>query len=274
MTRSQRRYAELQESKAAEAPSCGCGCGQKVLWDLYRHVYKTHLFGHFQARAKTGLTERQRQLVRGTLLGDCYANFVTNRRTGERVNARLRIRHSTKRQHELVRWKRRELDSICSGEIRVRPTPKAYGKEIAEFNTLSHHDILGIASPLYSPVKTVNRAYLDTLDDFGLAVWYMDDGAYATISTHSFSDPEQDLIVAYLAERWGVESEVATDKKRGLKFVHLNHPLQLHRVIARHVIPELYYKFQFSYKHLLRDGLLKLQSDESTVNCVPHLEHS
>jgi hypothetical protein len=126
--------------------------------------------------------------------------------------------------------------------VNVQATPKAFGKEIAIFSTLSHQFILEQALKLYTPKKTVNRSYLDQLDAFGLAVWYMDDGSSAALHTQSFTDAEQDLIVRYLSERWGIEARVSDDPKRGLKFISFNHPRQMHDIVRPHILTSLMYK--------------------------------
>jgi hypothetical protein len=198
---------------------------------------------HGITAASVLLTHRQRQLIMGTLLGDGCAAMVRNRTTKSPVNARLRIRHSTKRQLKYCQWKHRELASITSAQVLIRDTPQSFGKQIAAFSTLSHSFILEQAIKLYVPKKTVTREYLDQLDDFGLAVWWMDDGSTSQLSTHSFTLQEQELICRWLLERWAVDARPSPDRKRNLWFISFTHPKQIHRIVAPHVLPSLRYKF-------------------------------
>ncbi|WP_423839027.1 hypothetical protein, partial [Symmachiella dynata] len=48
------------------------------------------------------------------MLGDGSAGFVCNRRTGARTNARLKIRHSTRRQLEYAQWLHAALKPLSS----------------------------------------------------------------------------------------------------------------------------------------------------------------
>jgi hypothetical protein len=89
----------------------------------------------------------------------------------------------------------------------------------------------------------VTREYLDQLDDFGLAVWWMDDGSSHHIATHSFSHAEQLVICRYLLERWGVAATPVPDKKRHLEQVMVNRVAALYNIVAPHVLPSLRYKF-------------------------------
>ncbi len=185
----------------------------------------------------------QCQVILGTLLGDGTTSWVRNRRTLVPTAARLRLRHSTKRQLAYCQWLHQQLQPICIGQVLIRKTPKAFGKELASFNTLSHPFILEQALKLYAPTKTVTREYLDQLDDFGLAVWWMDDGSTNALATHSFTYPEQEIIQQYLLERWGVETEITQHKKRQMWYIRFLHPQQMHRIVMPHVIPSLQYKF-------------------------------
>ena len=223
------------------APDCPCGRG-KMVWRGGKYYYCSPKHHGVSAR-NIELTERQKQLIMGTLLGDGGASFIKNRITKIPVNARLRIRHSTKRQLEYCQWKRLELGSICASDVLIRDTPKAFGKQSASFSTLSHIFILGQALKLYTPKKGVAREYLDQLDDFGLAVWWMDDGSMTQLSTHSFTVRDQEIIVQYLLERWGVEARISPDKKKGLWFIQFNHPRQIHDIVRKHIIKSMIYKF-------------------------------
>ena len=172
------RYASIQREMAPNAPLCACGCGQKVLWCLYRKQYKKYRFNHHQRRESVVLTPIQQQVILGTMLGDGSANFVRNRQTGEPTNARLRIRHSTKRQLEYAKWLHQALQPL-SGALRIREN-RGYGREVAEFNTLSHPFILEAAKQVYRPRKSITQNFLDRLDELGFAVWWMDDAAQAS----------------------------------------------------------------------------------------------
>ena len=186
---------------------------------------------------------RQEQLILGTLLGDGSAKILRNRQTRHPTSARLSIQHSTKRQEAYCRWKWHQLRTICQVHPKKRLTPTAFGKEIVRFTTTAHPFILEQALRLYTPTKTVTREYLNQLDDFGLAVWWMDDGSTAMLSTHSFTYSEQEIVQRYLLERWNVETDIKQHKGRQMWYIHFLHPKQIHEIVMPHVIPSLQYKF-------------------------------
>ena len=219
---------EFLQLTTENAPLCPCGRGGVMRLKGGRYLYCSGAHHGISARS-VELADRQKQLIIGTLLGDGHANFVRGK-----ANARLQIRHSTKRQLPYCEWKRSQLQSICNSDILIRDTPKSFGKQIASFVTLSHPFIHEQASKLYTPKRTVTRDYLDQLTDFGLAVWYVDDGSGSAIHTQGFTRSEQDLIVEYLWEMWGIESRVGLDVARGLEFISLSHPIQLHDCSPTH----------------------------------------
>ena len=164
--KAQERYAAIQREKAPNAPLCACGCGQQVQWCIYTKKYKRFRFNHHQRRESVLLTPRQQQIILGTMLGDGSANFVRNRQTGEPTNARLRIRHSTRRQLEYAKWLHHNLQPL-SGKFRIREN-KGYGQEVAEFNTLSHPFIYEAAQQIYRPQKSITRSVPGPLGRTGL----------------------------------------------------------------------------------------------------------
>jgi hypothetical protein len=262
------RYESIQRQKIKDAPLCACGCGQKVLWCLHQKKYKTYRFNHHQRRAAVQLTYRQQQIILGTLLGDGSAGFVCNRRTGTRTNARLKIRHSTKRQLEYAQWLQAALKPL-SGDLRIREN-RGYGREIAEFNTLSHEFILEAANQIYRPKKSITSNYLDRLDELAFAVWWMDDGSTTALANHAFTVPENQLIVDWLQDRWAITASIAMDKRVQKPFLIFRQPnvAKLLRLVAPYVIKSLWYKFGRFLPMLLSEGLL-LQYDAPDDSSKP-----
>jgi hypothetical protein len=260
------RYEAIQSSKVEQAPLCACGCGQKVLWCLYTKTYKTYRFNHHQRRAAVQLTARQEQIILGTMLGDGSASFVQNRRTGAKTNARLRIRHSTKRQLEYAQWLHEALLPL-SGELRIREN-RGFGLEVAEFNTLSHPFILEAANQAYRPQKSISREYLDRLDELGFAVWWMDDGSTQALATHAFTVAENQLIVDWLQDRWDITAAISMDKRVEKPFLQFRQPnaANVLRLVAPYVIESLWYKFGRYMPLLWSEGRLSESAarDESS----------
>ena len=251
---------------ADQAPLCACGCGQKVLWCLHQKTYKKYRFNHHQRKASVTLTPQQQQIILGTMLGDGSASFVKNRQTGAKTNARLRIRHSTKRQLEYAQWLHAALKPL-SGELRIREN-RGYGREVAEFNTLSHKFILEAANQVYRPQKSISRSILDRLDELGFAVWWMDDGSTTSLATHAFTVPENQLIVDWLLDRWGITASIGLDKRVQKPFLTFRQPnvINMLRLVAPHVIQPLWYKFGRFLPTLLSEGRLSACDEQAALS--------
>ncbi len=227
------------------APPCECGCGSKVLWCLHKKRYKRFLFNHHLPSARSVvLSERQKQIILGTSLGDGSISFIKNRITkSESGMARLRIRHSTNRQLDYTNWIRAELNNICSAAVKLSENA-GFGKEIAGFSTLSHPWIYEVGKSLYSPTKMVTDDYLDRLTDLGFAVWWMDDGSTTSLATHSFSENEQHIILRWLNRKFDVTGFMDRDKRVDLPFIRFRQPdvERVLKMVFPNVIPSLHYK--------------------------------
>ena len=156
-----------------------------------------------------------------------------------------------------------------SGELRIREN-RGYGREVAEFNTLSHKFILEAANQVYRPQKSISRSILDRLDELGFAVWWMDDGSTTSLATHAFTVPENQLIVDWLLDRWGITASIGLDKRVQKPFLTLRQPnvIKMLRLVAPYVIRPLWYKFGRFLPMLLSEGRLSL-SDERDASSKP-----
>jgi len=165
----------------------------------------------------TDFSQRQKDICLGSLLGDAYLRPSGN-------NAALSFTHGQK-QLDYLRWKYDEFSNFvtakefysCQNEFRGnRPT--------FSFSTVSH-PFLGWARKLCYPEgrKKVSSLWLSQLSALSLAVWYMDDGSinkrYRTIvlCTNSFSVEEQQLIIEYFKNSWGIEAKL--EPRRNGQFV-------------------------------------------------------
>jgi hypothetical protein len=102
--------------------------------------------------------------------------------------------------------------------------------------------------------KIVNMEILDMLTDFGLAVWFMDDGHCEKgnsgyLNTMSFTKEENDLIVEWLWSRFNIRSNVvAAGKSRNgrntLYRIRLVKSTWGHfcSIVEPHILPSLKYK--------------------------------
>jgi len=245
MTTSKERYRLMIEEKSLNAPFCECGCGQKTKWSIRTKSYGKYLFNHHLPNLRGNWTDYIEQVVKGTILGDAYIHPIKSRKGIETGTARLQLRHSTKRQLEYIKWKHKVLQPITTDNIRIRKTPKAFGKEAAEFSTVALPQIYEIRKQLYiNGKKTVNYEYLNSLTDFSFSVWWSDDGGHNSISTHSFTEDENHLISNWLNERYGLDTWVDLDKRVKLHYIRINGPSMtiLSKILFPYLHRSLWYK--------------------------------
>jgi hypothetical protein len=154
-------------------------------------------------------TPIQKSFVVGTVLGDGYLLHAPD-------NACLRLTHSIK-QLDYLEWKHSLLSNFILSD-------KPYMRIHNSFNTTTTlcsystivHPFLNELRDIFYPdgVKVISDNVLNLIDEFALAVWYMDDGSinkrYKTIviCTNSFSYEEHLLIQAWFYNRFGIETKI------------------------------------------------------------------
>src|SRR5882757_9459236 len=110
------------------------------------------------------LTQLQRSIIIGTILGDGYLRIVSGKK-----NALLEINHSLS-QKEYVDWKYEMLQALCKSGPKSR---KSNGTRIAyRFNTRQHPELTTLHTAFYGEGKKSIPDIL-ILDPIMLAVWFM-----------------------------------------------------------------------------------------------------
>jgi len=159
------------------------------------------------------LTEKQKQLLLGTVLGDGCMSWAA-------TYGRYRLAHGAI-QADYCRHKAAILGSLISVQPKIVPN-LGYGKELCVSSTRSHPCFEFLRPLCYrlNPetgrlAKHVTPEWLDQLDWEGIAYWYLDDGGInkpengnpsITFSTHSFPKEEVELLAEMLTKR-GVEAK-------------------------------------------------------------------
>ncbi len=158
----------------------------------------------FSERNKIKLTKEEEQVILGGLLGDLYCRI-----THTSKNARLEGAHCEKQTPYLF-WK---IDLLKNLSFKVRKT---------KFNTFFYrsksYPCLNYYNNLFyeNGKKEVNPLILEKLNEFGLAIWYMDDGSYhkkdftCRVHTNGFSYDENILIKDWFEERWNIFARIHT----------------------------------------------------------------
>jgi hypothetical protein len=221
---------------------------------LREHLDIPRLGAKFINRKKTEkpLTQRQKELIYGSLMGDC----------GKMSPSSIKMKQSAK-QREYLLWKFAELQEHVSLKSLQDETyyDKRYDAEYTNvrFYTNANTDVETIIRAFYPDgKKVITQAILDELTAFSVAVWYMDDGTTdwgdrfikkgwnaqpgAKLCTDSFTSDEIDMICDWFSERYNISPK---PQKRN-KFLRVYFPTtetpKLFDLIRPSIIPSMKYK--------------------------------
>ncbi len=183
------------------------------------------------------LTQKQKEVIIGSLLGDAYIRRIQGRK-----DAFLEINHSIKAK-EYVDWKYKILEDIC----RSKPKERKNGKwKIAyRFFTRQHPELTELLTKFYQNRKKVIPRDLE-LTPLSLAVWFMDDGSRTKkgdvyLNSHQFSMKDQRYLL-HLLRKMGLRARLNRDKgKYRIRFYKESIP-KLFEIIKPYIIPSMKYK--------------------------------
>lgn len=173
------------------------------------------------SRFSVPLTQRQKEILLGTVLGDGYLAWASG------SSARLRIEHSNK-QKFYVWWKYREFQNIMQDKPKFieRYNPiwdKRY--QYYRCQTLAMSELQEYRDLFYKDGRKGVPSQLKKLlvSPLSLAVWYMDDGYYLQkdkiiyIYLSHYPPEELRLLQEILRDNFGIKTNLY-QKKRGYCF--------------------------------------------------------
>jgi LAGLIDADG DNA endonuclease family len=121
------------------------------------------------------LTDEQNQLILGSLLGDASLTYRKDRDTYD-----FQVGHCLE-QKQLVEYKAHLLNTNVSSYIKD-DTSFSAGKEFFKTSYHNKYELEKIYDMCFkNGIKTVTEQWIDSLNEDGIAMWFMDDG------TSSFS---------------------------------------------------------------------------------------
>lgn len=157
-----------------------------------------------------GITEFQLNAVLGTLMGDASVSRPRSF-TGK---AEVDIQHGS-RQEGYIMFKYEVFRGLATGQPRVCKNP-GYGNLLLRLHlraTKTFGCLYSLTHPNGITQKTITKKYLSLIDHpIALALWFLDDGNIrqrsnnACISTQGFTEPEIDLLVAWLRDSWQIDA--------------------------------------------------------------------
>lgn len=159
---------------------------------------------------KLELTNRQVQILIGTILGDGYISH----------RGQFQLEHSDKYQKYLF-WKFGELENLAYGKpSMVERTDKRNGAEYKSYRFWLRQYFRPWREYFYQQKRKVFPTGLK-LTPLALAVWYMDDGCYSdgrcTIATESFAKSSCDIIQEVLQTQFGLDTHIRSNGKLAIR---------------------------------------------------------
>ena len=166
------------------------------------------------------LTERQKEIVVGTLLGDGYLEH-----DGFKAS-RLQIKQS-ERKKDYVFWLYNEFQNLVKTPPKQRKDNGQWYFSTRSLVELDFFRNLFYGSGSKSVPATIKKLPVSSLS---LAVWFMDDGTldyrvkshYSfSFSTDSFSQSDVRLLQEVLYEKFKIKTSIQTPSCRGKKYIKL-----------------------------------------------------
>ena len=180
------------------------------------------------------LTERQKAIIEGCLLGDGTMRCKTN--------ALLEINHSIK-QSEYVDWKYGEFADLISTKPHKRFGNA--GRIAYRFTTRSLPELTEIYKKFYTMGKKIIPNDL-ILQPLSLAVWFMDDGckSYRAVylNTQKFSVVEQNTLALLLKQQFNIRATLNKDKQYYRLRIAVSSVGEFIELIKPYLLPMFCYK--------------------------------
>ena len=207
------------------------------------------------------LSERQRSIIVGTLLGDGHLEAVNKGQT-----YRLKITHSV-RQKEYIEWLYNELKNLVRTPPQ-RKLKKGINKTYEEywFNTYSLGSLRFYGQQFYvGGEKIIPEIIGKLLDQLAIAVWFMDVGSYKSnrhktyvIHTLSFKKKDLQLLSEVLERKYRIKTKLHKQYyKSSIKwrlYILSESADKFKDLIKPYILPSLKYKLGLKPVGLARLG--------------------
>lgn len=222
----------------ASSEKCSC---TKIRNFLLKNNVK--LRGRGASLKKINLSEREKQIIYGTLLGDSC--IVRTRKTFW-----MTIAHGGK-QEEYARWKMEGLQSLKPRFYKYNRPDKRTNKSYVQIqiHTRSHPLFNKIQNEIYSNGnKQPTVDYLNRLSPLAIAVWYCDDGNlyqnrdsnHLTLAIDAFKDKQ--MIVDFFKTKYNLNFH---PNRTNIRLVNKKEINKFFSVFGKHIPSCMKYKKDF-----------------------------
>lgn len=183
-----------------------------------------------------------KQFIIGSILGDGSIES----------SGRLTFGHSEK-QLDYLKWKLGFLKSysLSNGTITkcTQVSTRYKSGECTSYHSKSktHSYFKDLRKTFYSERKNIEKDLIKEMNEFGLAIWYMDDGGICTrsyqINSQSFTNNEVEFLIKILKTNFNIE---ASYDKNNVIYIKTCSKELFKNLIEPYVIPCMKYKLRGS----------------------------
>ena len=182
------------------------------------------------------LTQEQKSIIIGSLIGDGYLRIVQRRK-----DAFLEVNHSID-EKDYVDWKYRKLKALVKSLPKQRKGNE--GRIAYRFFTRQHPELTELYRKFYRQGKKIVPKI--KLDPLVIAVWFMDDGSktYKTyyFNTQRFDWKSQQRLIEILKTQYGIDCTLNRDKEYYRIRIKQNSAKRFRELIEKNIIPSMKYK--------------------------------
>ena len=114
--------------------------------------------------------------------------------------------------------------------------------------------------------RHVNPSLIRHIDSFGLAIWFMDDGAYNSkggtlcLHTNAFSYEEHEVLVKWFKNKFNIVVNINKEKKYFKLYFPFESAKKLIQIILPYIHPVMKYKLRWTLDRIERESDDRVQS--------------
>lgn len=192
------------------------------------------------------LSDFQKQIIFGRLLGDAYLQTINNGKT-----YRLRIQQNSSKHGEYVLHGFDNFKDFCCAPPSRVERKKNNTMDI-RFQTVAHKEFVDFGKRFYANDAKIipsNQDLEKWLTPVAFAYWYMDDGGIETanpnacsINTHSFAENDVDRLIQVLNNKYELKAYGRTNKKAKIIIIPAKSRQTMRDLLTDRVVPCMRYK--------------------------------
>lgn len=209
------------------------------------------------------LSEKQRQIIVGLILGGGHLETQTNGRS-----YRIKVTHSKSQKPYLVEWLLAELKELFPGGIKKRASTRNGGTQEYYISSVVHPGLRFYGQQFYKiGKKQIPPLLKKLLTPLSLAIWFMDDGSlkskkHKTYNIHTLGYNRSDLLFVQdvLLEKFKIETSLHKQKNNTWRiYIKSSSAKKFREIIEPYVIKTMEYKLGNTNAQKVTEGPTKVR---------------